>query len=97
MATPARERLTRLAVLDCPHPVVMRRHLLRNASQRRRSWYFFLFHLPWLPERKLRRTGYRAIRSIFAQTSYRRGSTSCSSPTSATGRRRGRRPTADGP
>lgn len=63
------ERLTRLAILDCPHPLVMRRHLLRNPVQRRRSWYIFLFQLPWLPERKLRRHGYRAIRSIFAKTS----------------------------
>jgi pimeloyl-ACP methyl ester carboxylesterase len=61
--------LTRLAILDCPHPVILRRHLWHNPAQRRRSWYFFYFQLPWLPERKLRRDGYRAIRSIFAKTS----------------------------
>lgn len=44
------ERVARLAVLNMPHPLVMRRHLRRNAAQRRRSWYIFFFQLPWLPE-----------------------------------------------
>lgn len=43
-------RVEKLAVLNTPHPVVMRRHLLRDRRQRRRSWYIFLFQLPWLPE-----------------------------------------------
>ncbi len=49
------ERVEKLAVLNVPHPVVMRRHLLRDAKQRRRSWYMFVFQLPWLPEWLLRR------------------------------------------
>lgn len=49
------ERIERMAILNVPHPVVMRRHLLRDAAQRRRSWYMFFFQLPWLPELVLRR------------------------------------------
>jgi pimeloyl-ACP methyl ester carboxylesterase len=53
------ERVASLAVLNVPHPVVMRRHLLRNPRQRRRSWYIFFFQLPWLPEWYLRRRNWR--------------------------------------
>jgi pimeloyl-ACP methyl ester carboxylesterase len=60
------ERLERLAILNVPHPVVMRRHLLLNPRQIRRSWYIFLFQLPWLPEWLVRRNGWslaaRALR-----------------------------------
>jgi len=48
-------RLDRLALLNIPHPYVMRRHLLHDRAQRRRSWYIFFFQLPWLPEIYLRR------------------------------------------
>ncbi len=53
------ERIERLAILNVPHPLVMRRHLLLNPRQIRRSWYIFFFQLPWLPERMLRRDGWR--------------------------------------
>lgn len=49
------ERVERMAILNVPHPVVMRRHLLRSRAQRRRSWYMFFFQIPWLPEFLLRR------------------------------------------
>lgn len=59
------ERVERLAILNVPHPAVMRRHMLRNPAQRRRSWYIFFFQLPWLPELWLRRRGFRvAERSV---------------------------------
>jgi len=48
-------RLERLALLNIPHPYVMRRHLLHDRAQRRRSWYIFFFQLPWLPEIDMRR------------------------------------------
>jgi pimeloyl-ACP methyl ester carboxylesterase len=58
-------RLDRLALLNIPHPYVMRRHLLHDRDQRRRSWYIFFFQLPWLPEIYLRRNdwayGVRAL------------------------------------
>jgi pimeloyl-ACP methyl ester carboxylesterase len=45
------ERLHRLGILNVPHPAVMRRFLIRDFEQIRRSWYIFFFQLPWLPER----------------------------------------------
>lgn len=44
------ERITKLAILNVPHPSVMRRYLVSNRLQLRRSWYMFFFQLPFLPE-----------------------------------------------
>jgi len=63
------ERFARLAVLNIPHPAVMRQFLLHDREQRRRSRYIFYFQLPFLPERKIRAAGFRAFRSIFKRTS----------------------------
>ena len=45
-------RLHSLSVLNCPPLQVMVKQLGR-VEQLRRSWYFALFQLPWLPERML--------------------------------------------
>jgi len=63
------ERLERLGILNVPHPLVMRRHLLTNLRQIRRSWYIFFFQLPWLPERALRRSGWRLATAALRATS----------------------------
>ncbi|MBV8071502.1 MAG: alpha/beta hydrolase [Acidobacteriaceae bacterium] len=42
-------RVSRLAILNVPHPSVMRRYFLRPA-QLLKSWYMFFFQLPVLPE-----------------------------------------------
>jgi len=46
------ESCERVAVLNCPHPAVMRQALLNNLSwkQLKRSWYMFFFQLPFVPE-----------------------------------------------
>jgi epoxide hydrolase 4 len=44
------DRVAKLAILNVPHPSVMRRYLKSNRRQLRRSWYMFFFQLPWLPE-----------------------------------------------
>jgi pimeloyl-ACP methyl ester carboxylesterase len=63
------ERIARLALLNVPHPAVLRRALRGSAAQRRRSRYMAYFQLPWLPERKLRVADFRALRAIFRRTS----------------------------
>lgn len=63
------ERIERLAILNVPHPAVFRRALLTDRAQRRRSRYMLYFQLPWLPERKLSRHGFRALRSMLRRTS----------------------------
>ncbi|HVR07899.1 MAG TPA: alpha/beta fold hydrolase [Thermoanaerobaculia bacterium] len=60
-------RLERLAVLNIPHPHVMRRHLLHDREQRRKSRYIFFFQLPWLPELALRRRDWAyGVRALTA-------------------------------
>lgn len=43
-------RFAKLAVLNVPHPSVMRRYAYRRLQQTLRSWYIFFFQIPWLPE-----------------------------------------------
>jgi pimeloyl-ACP methyl ester carboxylesterase len=54
-------RLEKLAVLNAPHPRVMRRALRRGGAQRRRSWYMLFFQIPWLPERVLSAADFRLL------------------------------------
>lgn len=59
------ERVQHLGILNVPHPLVMRRFLLRDLEQIRRSWYMFFFQLPWLPEMGMRADDWRgAIRTL---------------------------------
>lgn len=52
-ATRFPDRIRKLIVLNCPHPVRMAEALLSDWEQIRRSWYMFFFQLPFLPERWL--------------------------------------------
>ena len=54
------EKLSRLAILNSPHPERLLR-ALRTPRQFAKSWYMFFFQLPRLPERVLRRGGYRGL------------------------------------
>ena len=44
------ERVSRLAILNAPHPIVMRRALRTDPLQMLRSWYAFLMQIPRLTE-----------------------------------------------
>jgi pimeloyl-ACP methyl ester carboxylesterase len=63
------ELVSRLFILNGPHPAHFRKLLLKSAAQRRRSWYIFFFQLPVLPERALRRPG--TLARMFRRTSAR--------------------------
>ena len=63
------ERIERLAILNSPHPRVMRRNLLHNREQRKKSWYFFLFQFPFLPERRMRRNNWDIGKRALQRTS----------------------------
>jgi epoxide hydrolase 4 len=43
-------RLLHLAVLNVPHPAVLRRNIRKNPRQLAKSWYALFFQIPWLPE-----------------------------------------------
>lgn len=44
------QRIAKLAVINVPHPSVMRRYMLTRPRQALRSWYIFFFQFPYLPE-----------------------------------------------
>jgi len=53
------ERVERLVILNSPHPKVMRQNLLHNRAQQKKSWYFFLFQIPFLPEQRMRKNNWQ--------------------------------------
>lgn len=59
------ERVTRLSILNVPHPLVFQRTLWRDLDQLRRSWYVFAFQIPGLAERMIRRQNWeRGIQAL---------------------------------
>lgn len=58
------ERLERLVVCNAPHPARLAAEVWRP-PQLLRSWYIFLFQLPWLPETLLGRSGAAPVASIL--------------------------------
>ena len=44
------QRIAKLAVVNVPHPSVMRRYVFTRLRQTIRSWYMFFFQIPWFPE-----------------------------------------------
>lgn len=48
------DRLAKLVILNVPHGAVLQRNLRKNLTQLRKSWYFFFFQIPWLPEKLAR-------------------------------------------
>jgi pimeloyl-ACP methyl ester carboxylesterase len=53
------ERLHKLSIMNAPHPAVMKKFLLRDLKQMRRSWYVFSFQPPWIPEAVWMRNNFR--------------------------------------
>ena len=53
------ERLKKLAILNVPHPDVMIDFVLRNSSQRKKSWYVFFFQIPFYVEWVLSTNNFR--------------------------------------
>src|SRR5260370_23013527 len=63
------ERIAKLAILNVPHPSVMRRFLMSNRRQMRRSWHMFFFHMPFLPEALFSAKHFRLAASALAHSS----------------------------
>jgi pimeloyl-ACP methyl ester carboxylesterase len=56
--------ITRLVIMNVPHPLVFKREM-QFWRQRRPSWYIYFFQLPWLPEYALTRNGAAFIKRAF--------------------------------
>lgn len=61
-------RFMRGAILSAPHFRVLLKHIITNPAQLRKSWYIFLFQLPWLPEVILRRNGCEPLLQALRNT-----------------------------
>jgi pimeloyl-ACP methyl ester carboxylesterase len=56
--------ISRLIIMNVPHPALMQKGL-RTRRQLTKSWYIFFFQLPWIPEWGLARRGCEAIGRVF--------------------------------
>ncbi|HSR41717.1 MAG TPA: alpha/beta hydrolase [Longimicrobiales bacterium] len=65
------DRVSRLTVVNAPHPLAMRR-ALRGPAQLLRSWYVLLFQVPGLPERLFRAFDYELVERIMRRDIRRR-------------------------
>jgi pimeloyl-ACP methyl ester carboxylesterase len=63
------DRVTRLVILNVPHPTVMERNLRTNPRQWLKSWYGLLFQIPWLPEVILSARNYRIAKFALVRSS----------------------------
>ncbi len=58
--------LTRLVIMNVPHPKCAQREI-RHWYQLRKSWYIFFFQIPWLPEWLLGLNGAVRIKQAFSK------------------------------
>ncbi|MDP3490999.1 MAG: alpha/beta hydrolase [Phenylobacterium sp.] len=58
--------LSRLVIMNVPHPAVFAQVLRRSPKQMLRSWYMAFFQIPGLPERMLLARDAQAIRRAFS-------------------------------
>ncbi|XP_053725465.1 epoxide hydrolase 4 isoform X1 [Synchiropus splendidus] len=63
------EMVTKLIVLNCPHPSVFADYALRHPSQLLKSSHYFFFQLPCFPELMLSINDFKAVRSLFTSRS----------------------------
>lgn len=61
----SRRRLSRMVIMNVPHPAVFADVIARSPAQRKKSWYMAFFQIPWLPELMLKAGKARAIRRAF--------------------------------
>lgn len=55
------ERLEKIVILNVPHHQVILDYLRTNPAQLRKSWYYFYFQIPWLPEISARFNNWKAM------------------------------------
>lgn len=63
------DRLKKLVILNVPHGSVMKKYLSTNRAQKRKSWYFLFFQIPWLPEFLARFNNWRSAAQTLIKTS----------------------------
>lgn len=64
------EKLNKLIIMNSPHPSVMKKQLMTNPKQRKRSSYMFLFQIPLLPELFMKLTLRKTFTKSFRGWAY---------------------------
>ena len=59
------ELVEKLVIMDIPHPAVFKKSVFGTWAQLMKSWYIFLFQVPWLPEFVISQRDYGFFNSIF--------------------------------
>ncbi len=59
------ELVSKLIIIDMPHPVVLNKFVFSTWSQLLRSWYIFMFQVPWLAEFLISRRNYGFFNLVF--------------------------------
>jgi pimeloyl-ACP methyl ester carboxylesterase len=67
------DRATCLTVLNCPPGEVVFKTVFSSLAQARRSWYIFVFQLPWLPEWMISRNDFSRLWASMAKTTTNEG------------------------
>lgn len=62
-------RFHKVAILNVPHPSVLKQEIRSNWRQKRKSWYIFFFQLPWLPEQVGRFANWSILTSSLKRSS----------------------------
>lgn len=69
LAARSPERITRVAILNAPHPATLRQYAVRHPRQLAKSWYVAWFQLPLLPELSLHAGNFWILERVLRQTS----------------------------
>ncbi|XP_066857695.1 epoxide hydrolase 4 isoform X1 [Anser cygnoides] len=59
------EMVTKLIVVNFPHPSVFTEYILRHPSQLIKSAYYFFFQMPWFPEFMFTVNDFKVLKSLF--------------------------------
>lgn len=59
------EVVERLIILNCPSSAAYNKHVTSGLSQLKKSWYFTLFQVPFIPEFNLRRSDMVVLKNLF--------------------------------
>ncbi len=63
------ERFRKACILNVPHPTIMKRKILSDKIQRKKSMYILFFRIPWLPEFLLSRKNFLKLERSLTKTS----------------------------
>ncbi|XP_053104932.1 epoxide hydrolase 4 isoform X2 [Hemicordylus capensis] len=71
------ETVTKLVVINFPHPSVFTEYILRRPSQMIKSAYYYFFQMPWFPELMFTINDFKTLKNLFTSQSTGIGKKGC--------------------